>query len=432
MVGSPYHRDCIGQGDESLFTNGRGIMRKIWTLLAISCGLLFAAPALSATAEATHEQTKTVKVQGTSGTSLQTLATTPDGKVVALVSLPRYGAAPSGSPVAEVHVFDGEGKALKKWSLEFIAQSIGTGPDGAIYVAGDGQVARYSADGKLLANAEVPHLAEVLKDQAKLREQAEAQIKAQQASMEEAKKSFLDQAKALRDKGDKLTPQEKQQLEALEVNLKLYDQLGARQQQSIEAAAASLTARLRIINSVSATEKDVFVACGELKGYGYAVWRMDLEFKNPKQVLSKLGGCCGQMDVQAHGDRLFVAENTRHRVGQFDLEGKSLVTFGKRERVSEGDCFAGCCNPMNCRIAANGDVYTAESEGIIKKFNAQGEFVALVGSAKLTGGCKNVAVAASPSGDKVYFCDQPGSQIIVLTQKTANVTTAAEEKPATR
>jgi hypothetical protein len=76
---------------------------------------------------------------------------------------------------------------------------------------------------------------------------------------------------------------------------------------------------------------------------------------------------------------------------------------------------------MNCRITASGDVYTAESEGVIKKFNSKGEFVALIGTAKLTGGCKNVAVAASPDGDTVYFCDLPGSQIIILKKSTAPV-----------
>ena len=182
-----------------------------------------------------------------------------------------------------------------------------------------------------------------------------------------------------------------------------------------------LTSRLRIINSITATNKEVFIATGELKGYGYAVWRMDLDFKNPSQVMSKLSGCCGQMDVQAQGDKLYVAENTKHRVGQFDQSGKFLTSFGKRDRESVGECFAGCCNPMNCRIMSNGDVYTAESEGVIKKFNSKGEFVALVGQAKLTGGCKNVAVAASPDGDTIYFCDLPGSQIIILKKSPAPV-----------
>ena len=200
-------------------------------------------------------------------------------------------------------------------------------------------------------------------------------------------------------------------------------------QQKIEDVMSRLTARLRIINSVSITEKDFFMVCGEMKGYGYSVWRMDPDLKNPVNVLSKLGGCCGQMDVQASGNRLVVAENTKHRVGQYDRTGKPTGNFGKAGRdESVADTFGGCCNPMNCRLCANGDVYTSESEGIIKKFNAKGEFLGLIGVVKLEGGCKNVAVAASPSGDKVYLCDQPGSKIVILQQRSPEEMKAAAEQ----
>lgn len=48
---------------------------------------------------------------------------------------------------------------------------------------------------------------------------------------------------------------------------------------------------------------------------------------------------------------------------------------------------------------------------------------------KLTGGCKNVAVAASPEGDQVYFCDLPGSRIIVLAPVTEEDDAEALAKP---
>ena len=74
---------------------------------------------------------------------------------------------------------------------------------------------------------------------------------------------------------------------------------------------------------------------------------------------------------------------------------------------------------MNLRAATNGDIFTAESEGIIKRFNEKGDFLAVVGQVRLAGGCKNVAVAANGTGDRVYFCDQPGSRIIILAKKEA-------------
>ena len=86
-----------------------------------------------------------------------------------------------------------------------------------------------------------------------------------------------------------------------------------------------------------------------------------------------------------------------------------MVAAGKEPPC---DCFGGCCNPMNLRIDKSGDIYTAESEGIIKRFSSKGEFLSTVAKVTLTGGCKNVAVAVSADGNKVYFCDQPNSKII--------------------
>ena len=50
---------------------------------------------------------------------------------------------------------------------------------------------------------------------------------------------------------------------------------------------------------------------------------------------------------------------------------------------------------MNVRVGTNGDIFTAESEGLIKRYSAKGEFLGLVANAPLTGGCKNVAVAVT-------------------------------------
>ena len=60
-------------------------------------------------------------------------------------------------------------------------------------------------------------------------------------------------------------------------------------------------------------------------------------------------------------------------------------------------------------------------EGFVKRFNSKGEFVALIGKRPLSGGCKNVAVAASPDGKLIYMCDQPGSQIVIFAEKTKTV-----------
>jgi hypothetical protein len=148
---------------------------------------------------------------------------------------------------------------------------------------------------------------------------------------------------------------------------------------------------------------------------------MDHDFQDAKQIMHGIRGCCGQMDVQVDEEGLLVAENCEHAFARYDRDGKKLGQWGKVTRGNDVKCFGGCCNPMNCRRGPNGDIFTAESEGLIKRFSPQGEFVALVAKRPLSGGCKNVAVAASPDGKYVYFCDQPGSQIIIMEQKAKSV-----------
>jgi hypothetical protein len=379
--------------------------------VAVLMGLTHLTPA-AAPDKGTHTQVATVAVKGANNNKLQTLSITPKGEIVALVGQSRYTPAKS----AEVQVFDAAGKPLHKWTIEFAGQSINAGPDGNVYVAGDGQIARYSSDGKLLAKIDIPHIAEALKNQDELKKRAQASIdddiKSYQEDVAEHQKTVETLEKK---KADELTAAEKQQLRQAKQQVQIYEQiLKSAKAKSLDSEIRSITNRIRIINAIAVTPKDVFIACGELKGWGYGVWRMDHDFKNPTQVLKGLGGCCGQMDIQAVGDTIVVAENTKHRVGRYDRTGKSLDTFGKRGTDTTIGCFGGCCNPMNVRIGTDGGVYTAESEGVVKHFDAQGKFVGIVGTATLKGGCKNVAVAVSPDGNHVYFCDQPGSQIIVL------------------
>jgi hypothetical protein len=375
-----------------------------------------------AEATATHEQTAAVTVKGERGSTLQTLAALPDGKIVGLVAPARYagvGVAGKGPSPTEICLLSSSGKELTRWRVPFTGQSIGVGPRSTIYVAGDGRLAKYDAQGKLLADVEVPHLAEVLKDQDALKKKAEEQLKQEQASFLNSKKVYEQIVKQLEEKSERTTTEESQ-LKAYKNYLANFDQqIAARKERKIEDVIKQLTSRLRIINGIAATEKDVYLACGELVGYGYAIWRMDADLNNPERVLGPVSGCCGQMDIQASGDHFYLSENTKKRVAQYDRTGKLVSAFGQSGRESDGLNFGGCCNPMNCRVCATGDILTAESEGIVKRFSATGEFLGLVGYAKLTGGCKNVAVAASPGLDRVYFCDLPGSRIIILEEKKA-------------
>jgi len=125
-----------------------------------------------------------------------------------------------------------------------------------------------------------------------------------------------------------------------------------------------------------------------------------------------------------------VAENSRHRVVHYDVDGKELRTWGKGDRKGlEG--FTSCCNPMNVCFNKNGEVFTAESSsGRIKRFSPKGEFVDHVGDVKLVPGCKNVSIAVSPLDERIYMLDITRNHIVLMERK-ANETSEATSQNAT-
>jgi hypothetical protein len=373
---------------------------------------------------ATHEFKKAVALRGSDGAyGVQTFCIDGRGQLVALVAQPRYYDASAKKGVCEIHVLSAEGERLHHWQVDFLAQSINTGPDGTIYVAGDGTIARYSADGKLLKELKLPHIAEILKDKEGIRKQGEEQSRAQRQGYESIRKQFTARIKAIESKpAAERSRMEERQLEQYRSSLQSLNRDS--EQPNIDAVVKSIVSRLTIINSVAVSNKDIFIVCGETTGYGYALWRLDHDFGNATQVMKGMRGCCGQMDVQIQGAELLVAENCEHAFARYDRDGKKLGQWGKMSRSGDVKCFGGCCNPMNVRCGPNGDVLTAESEGLIKRFNSKGDFVSLIGNRPLTGGCKNVSVGSSADGKLVYFCDQPGSQIVILAEKPKAVTQA--------
>jgi hypothetical protein len=373
--------------------------------------------------ETTHKVVASVVVKGEKGLTLQTLCLDAQGRVVGLVAPPKPFGAPLKGATAEVHVFDADGKPVRNWKVDFHATAVNCGPDGTIYVAGDSKLARFDKDGKPVGEVvELPHLAAALKDQDGLKQRAEAQLKREKEQLTEvyakARKQIAEQLKAIEDKApEERTKTETRQIEQFKNLIKNYEMIeGDARGRTVEQVLEQLTGRMRVVNGLAVSEKDVFIATGDV-GYGYAVWRSGADLKDAKQILSGIGGCCGQMDVQCHGADVLVAENTKHQFTRYDREGKKIGSFGKRGPDTDPKCFAGCCNPMNLRANGVGDIYTAESEGIIKRFSPSGEFLETAGVVKLSGGCKNVAVAVSADGKKLFFCDFPGSKFHILDQK---------------
>lgn len=404
----------------------------------------------------THTQATYIKVKaGTTGHSLQTFCLGMNGNVLAVVGPPRYFApgsnAAKASRTGTVQAFDSAGELLRSWKVPFAPQAINVGPEGTVYVAGDGRIARFDADGKLLGNQELPHIAAITSDTDELRKQAEQQL-------EQSKKQYTSILKQYETQRDRLIQREKEQAEQekklaerkktqgdktpdaakqprrrtrspqfakaqFDVQIQAFqEQLQKLNDTSVDSMVEQMVRNLKAVNALAISDKDVFVVCRQLKGYGYSIWRMTPDLDEPKEIVTGLSGCCGQMDIQCHNGEVWAAENSKHRLCAFDRDGKRLASWGKSDRNGAGECFGGCCNPMNLRFDHDGNLYTAESEGLVKRFSQEGKFETLVGKASLSGGCKNVAVDVSADGERIYFCDLPGSRIVVLSQSPQTVT----------
>jgi hypothetical protein len=164
----------------------------------------------------------------------------------------------------------------------------------------------------------------------------------------------------------------------------------------------------------------VFMAVPSPSEFTYRVYRYSHALTEPKLVVDKLHGCCGQMDIQSHDGKLWIPHNARHTVESRDRDGKELTKFGKAGRVKASD-FGGCCEPKNLRVLANGDVLAAESgpPTCIKQFTADGKFkevIAVVDGAK--GDCVRVTVERSPDGKRYYMLDTTKGAIHVFAAKS--------------
>ena len=156
------------------------------------------------------------------------------------------------------------------------------------------------------------------------------------------------------------------------------------------------------------------------------LYRFTRDLESPSLLADGLRGCCQRCDIASRDGTIYLAENTAHRVVKYDTDGKVLAKWGSRGRTGL-DGFGSCCNPMNLCFDAAGNLYTAESGlGRVKRSTPDGQFLDLVGYAGVTrfsnaGGlaasCSNIAIAATPDGDRVYLMDYKDNKIRVLQKK---------------
>jgi hypothetical protein len=273
-----------------------------------------------------------------------------------------------------VRVYSPAGKLLKTLPVEIKPTAICTGKDGSIFVAGDGRVLKLDAAGKVLASAESP----VAKQAVTIGKETEEMVK---EMIKNTKQSF---------------------------------------KAELERMKASLEKRRADVTGLAATDQDVFMAVPSPSDFTYRVYRFDHALKNPKLVVEKLRGCCGQMDVQAHDGKMWIPHNARHAIECCDRDGAQLSKFGSAGKVKATD-FGGCCEPKNMRVLPNGEILAAESgpPTCIKRFSASGKFlgvVAIVPEAK--GDCVRVTVEMSPDGQRYYMLDTTRDAIRIFGKKS--------------
>lgn len=149
--------------------------------------------------------------------------------------------------------------------------------------------------------------------------------------------------------------------------------------------------------------EDIFVVTRG--GTSYDVWRMNSELAEQERIISKLRGCCGQMDITAKDGVVYVAANCRFRVVKYDRDGNAIGKFGEKGR--RGDkFFKGCCEPKNVCFDSEGNLYTSESSHCsVKKFTTDGEFLGFMGVVRGIRGCVRVSIAVTKDRDKIYMLD---------------------------
>jgi hypothetical protein len=272
-----------------------------------------------------------------------------------------------------LRVYSPKGELLKTLALEIKPCAVCVAKDGSIFVAGEGKVLKLDAAGKVLATVPSPVAAQPV------------------ILSKEVEEMVAEMAK-----------ETKRPFQAELDNMK----------QNLERRRADVT-------GLAVTEQDVFMAVGAPTDFTYRVYRLDHALQNPKLVVEKLRGCCGQMDVQAHDGKLWVPHNARHQVQSFDREGKELTKFGKAGKVKAAD-FGGCCEPKNLRVLPNGEILVAESgpPTCIKRFSADGKFIEVLALLQESGDCVRVTVEVSPDGSRYYMLNTKRDAILIFGTKS--------------
>jgi hypothetical protein len=400
-------------------------MRRIGLAFAFCCLLAASAwpESISHIANPTHRQRQLIRVTVDGATlQLHSFCVDHDGRIITVVggASYQYSQDDQGNVTAErvdqpayVVAMDDTGKELARATLEFKATAVNEAPDGTIFVAGEGKVAHLQANLTLIKQATSPNIA----DLETFKAQAIEKYKEQMSEYNDVYRQQIEQFQALAEPIEKIaeaerTEQQKSELETYKLQIQSYEDVLKQSNADVDPDEVMKSATT--ITSVAASENELFVCCAT-GGGGYEVFRTSYELEPGAAILTQLGGCCGQCDIQVSADgKVYLADNTKFKVSVFDREGAELTAFGQPDRSSK-EGFGSCCNPMNVLPMADGSVYTAESSiGHIKHFDGEGKLIAYIGKAKIGGGCKHCSIGVDRNRNRYYMMYQDENAICVL------------------
>lgn len=332
----------------------------------------------------------------------------------------------SGSAVqaGAILVYSVDGEFLRSIDLDFVPQAVGFSQDGSnAFVAGSGRIAKLRTDGSVVKSIEAPNIGNKEEALEEMRKAAEEQTKLMTESMQNQVSQVEKQIEKLEEVVENETEAQSnrrtRRLKILKQQMEQFEQILSDVKNNQGVVDESSLSQLLRSTGIAVSKQDVFISLPTTKGYGYDVWRMNFELEEPKVVIQRGSGCCGQYDIQSDGQNLVIAENGNFKVAVYDRDGKAVSQFGERS-TNNPEGFGSCCNPMNVKCCDNGDVLTAESSiGHIKRFSSTGDFLGLVGTAPIGGGCKHVAIAHDKESDRYFMFNQDRSCISVLVPKTS-------------
>ncbi len=399
--------------------------RVMATMLA--WGLAMQVPAIhAANNEPTHKQARSIApmVEGRP-VKLETFCVGPDNNLWMCCG-------GTGADKGLIMVYSGDGQMLQTFPLKFIPQALNFSPEGKLFVAGSGKIARMTIEGKIEREVEAPNIGNQEEAIAAIKKENEKRAK----EMAKASKTQLDRLEEQiakleivpDDEEDKAKTRRERRLKLLHISKKQFEEMASNTLQNAGLDQTGSMDRWANATGITATDEDVFVSCPMITGFGYGIWRLDHNLENPKVIMNDVHGCCGQLDIQTDGENLLVAENTKFQVGFYDRDGKRLNGWGKRSR-NDDEGFGSCCNPMNVRCCSNGEILTAESSiGHIKRFSQAGEYLGFVGTAKVAGGCKHVAIGFDPIRNWHYMMNEDRSHVAVLIPRADAPAETEDEK----